>query len=83
MQYGLITLARPPVAITFGTCERGHSPLMRRTMPSTESTAPKTTPARMHSSVRVPITFMGAMSSVAGSLEVRRKSVSAEVRTPG
>ena len=37
----------------------------------------------MHSSVRVPITRLGAMSSVAGSFDVRRKSVSADVRTPG
>jgi len=36
----------------------------------------------MHSSVRVPMTRAGATSSVAGSFDVRRKSVSAELRTP-
>ena len=41
-----VTAASPPVAITLGTCARGHSRLMRRTMPSSDSTAPKTTPAR-------------------------------------
>ena len=47
-------------------------------MPSIDSAAPNITPARMHSSVRVPITRAGATSSVAGSLDVRRNSVSAE-----
>ena len=37
----------------------------------------------MHSSVRVPIVRAGATSSVAGSFDVRRNSVSADVRTPG
>ena len=37
----------------------------------------------MHSSVRRPITRGGATSSVAGSFDVRRVSVSADVSTPG
>ena len=53
---------------------------MRRTMPSIASAAPNITPARMHSSVRVPITRVGTMSSVAGSFDVRRVSVSADVQ---
>ena len=56
---------------------------MRRTSPSIASAAPNSTPARMHSSVRVPIARAGGTSSVAGSFDVRRKSVSAEVRRPG
>ena len=36
----------------------------------------------MHSSVRFPMTCFGGTSSVAGSFEVRRVSVSADVRDP-
>ena len=52
-------------------------------MPSIASAPPNITPARMHSSVRRPITRGGTVSSVAGSFDVRRVSVSADVRMPG
>ena len=56
---------------------------MRRTSPSIDSAAPSTTPARMHSSVRRPITWLGGTSSVAESLAALRKSDSADTWTPG
>src|SRR6266700_3159309 len=80
---GVTRLARPPVAITCGVPPLGHSALMRRTIPSTASTVPSSTPARMHSSVRRPMTRSGGTSSVAGSFAVPRISASAAVRLPG
>ena len=75
--------ASPPVAITSGSCGPGHSALMRRTSPSMASAAPSTTPDRMHSSVRRPMTRAGGSNSVAVSLAVFRNSVSADICTPG
>src|SRR4030095_9093280 len=83
LQNGSNTGARPPVATTNGTTSRGHSPLILLTNPSIASALPNTTPERMHSSVRRPITRAGGEISVAGSLAVRRNNVSADVRTPG
>ena len=72
-----------PVAIACGVPPVGHSARIRRTSPSTASAVPHSTPARMQSSVRRPIARWGGVSSVAGSLAVRRTRVSDEVRTPG
>src|SRR5207249_336588 len=80
---GATRLARPPVAMTWGVLPLGHSPLMRRTMPSTASAAPSKTPARIQSSVRRPMTCSGGVSSVAGSFAVLRISASDAVRSPG
>src|SRR5690606_9286551 len=82
-QYGAITSARPPVATTSGSSVPGHSALIRLTRPSTASIEPSSTPARMHSSVRVPITLAGITSSVSGSFDVLVYNVSADDRTPG
>src|ERR1035437_2356746 len=77
-QIDLNVLASPPVATTNGFPRRGQSALIRRTRPSIDSAAPSTTPDRMQSSVRLPITI-----SVAGSLDVFRNSDSADMSTPG
>ena len=60
-QSGLKAAAKPPVAMTSGSSVPGHTALMRRTSPSMESAAPSTTPARMHSSVRRPMTLRGGL----------------------
>src|SRR6266516_1520053 len=52
-------------------------------MPSTASALPRSTPDRMQSSVRRPMTCCGGVSSVAGSLAVRLMRASDAVRTPG
>ena len=80
---GWIADASPPVAITRGTCDVGHSAFSRATSPSMLAAAPNITPARMQRSVRFPIARAGATSSVAERRAARRKSVSAEVRMPG
>src|SRR5207249_1101114 len=44
---GVTRLARPPVAMTRGVLPFGHSALMRRTVPSTASAVPSSTPDRI------------------------------------
>src|SRR5206468_5788106 len=80
---GTTRLARPPVAMTCGVVPFGHSALIRRTIPSTASAVPNSTPERIASSVRRPMVRDGGVSSVAGSLAVPRMSASDAVRIPG
>src|SRR3989454_6616516 len=80
---GATRLARPPVAMTCGVWPFGHSALMRRTIPSTASAVPSSTPERIASSVRRPMVREGGVRSVAGSLAVPRMSASDAVRMPG
>src|SRR2546428_302811 len=64
---GATRLARPPVAMTCGVWPLAHSASRRRTIPSTPSPFPTSTPDRTAPSARRPLVREGGWRSVAGS----------------